>query len=134
MEEDKNFLRGPDQLLPATTHTATVPDIPVLLRDAEAAGKRPPVSVPTLLRQTAGLYPDKTGLAVKRSGQWKKWSYREVQLNFTQEIEVQFHVLFVRCHTKNVERDLSQPLIRTLRCFECQSTQLGYCIGASSSP
>ena len=72
-----NFSSGPDQLLPATSHTTTRPDGAVLLRDTEetAAGERPPVSVPTLLRRTAGLHPDKTALAVKRSGRWKKWSF-----------------------------------------------------------
>ena len=48
--------------------------------------------------------------------------------------------LFVRAGSESghVEQMIraggGQPLIRTLRCFECQSAQLGDCIGATSSP
>jgi len=33
--------------------------------------------VPSLLKKTAGSYPDKTALAVKRGGEWLKWSYKQ---------------------------------------------------------
>ena len=46
-----NCLSGPDQLLPATSLTATRPDGAVVLRDVEAPGERPPISMPTLFRQ-----------------------------------------------------------------------------------
>ena len=70
-------MKGPDQLLPATSLTTTEPDGVVLFRTTETMGDRPPVSVPTLLQKAADTYPDKTALAVKRSDQWKKWSYRQ---------------------------------------------------------
>ena len=35
------------------------------------------MSVPTLLKETAAAHPDKTALAVKRGGEWLKWSYKQ---------------------------------------------------------
>ena len=77
MEDAKQFLNGPDQILPATSLTTTEPNGAVLFRDMETTGDVAPMSVPTMLKTTAGLYPDKTALSVKRSGEWLKWSYKQ---------------------------------------------------------
>ena len=54
MEDTKRFLAGPDQILPATGLTTTQPDGAVLFRDMEATKDVPPMSVPSLLKKTAG--------------------------------------------------------------------------------
>ena len=73
----KRFLAGPDQILPATGLTTTQPHGAVLFRDMEATKDVAPMSVPTLLKRTAAAHPDKTALAVKRGGEWLKWSYKQ---------------------------------------------------------
>ena len=50
----KRFLSGPDQILPATGLTTAQPDGAVLFRDMEATKDMPPMSVPSLLKKTAG--------------------------------------------------------------------------------
>ena len=50
----ERFLNGPDQILPATGLTTTQPDGAVLFRDMEATKDVAPLSVPSLLKKTAG--------------------------------------------------------------------------------
>jgi len=72
---------GGDTLLPATSHTSSDPLTPVKLwmpeeeDDCDEEDLRPPLSVPTLLTRAAEDAPDHTALAVKRDGEWVKWSY-----------------------------------------------------------
>lgn len=70
---------GPDQLFPAENISTTDPDGYVRLRIPQsgmAIETSPPISVPTLLRQTAEKYPNITALAYKKNGQWTKVTYR----------------------------------------------------------
>jgi long-chain-fatty-acid--CoA ligase ACSBG len=73
----KEFMNGPDQLIPATSITTTVPEGAVVLRDMENTSDIPPMSCPTLLKQTAAAFPDKLALAVKRNGEWMNWTYKQ---------------------------------------------------------
>ena len=77
MADAQAFLEGPDQLLPATSLTTTDPNGAVVFRDEKTVSEVPPMSVPTMLERTASMFPDKTALAVKRSDEWIKWSYKK---------------------------------------------------------
>ena len=70
-------MEGPDQILPATSLTMTDPEGAVKFRNEEMLREAPPMSVPTMLKATADKYPDKTALAVKRSDEWVKWTYKQ---------------------------------------------------------
>ncbi|XP_046571351.1 long-chain-fatty-acid--CoA ligase ACSBG2-like isoform X3 [Haliotis rubra] len=51
---------------------------PVRLRMSERGpGAVKPITVPTLLRQVAQKVPNNVALAVKRNGQWVKWTYSQ---------------------------------------------------------
>ncbi|CAG7784884.1 unnamed protein product [Allacma fusca] len=75
----KAYLNGPDQILPSTAIYTCNPDGAVRLpaMSDHPMAKRQPVSVPSLLKQAADRNPDKTALAIKRNGEWQKWSYRQ---------------------------------------------------------
>ena len=71
---------GPDQVLPATSLTCSTPDGAVKLRTQVDSPHLPtlaPMSVPTLLAKAAEARPDKVALAVKRNGEWIKWTYKQ---------------------------------------------------------
>ena len=70
-------MEGPDQILPAASLTMTDPEGAVKFRNEETLREAPPMSVPTMLKATADKYPDKTALAVKRSDEWVKWTYKQ---------------------------------------------------------
>ena len=69
---------GPDRVLPANSFTSTYPDGRVEIRysdrDPRCAAK--PISVWTMLNNTADRVPDHVALAVKRNDVWVKWTYR----------------------------------------------------------
>ena len=69
---------GPDRVLPANSFTSTYPDGRVEIRysdrDPRCAAK--PISVWTMLNNTADRVPDQVALAVKRNDVWVKWTYR----------------------------------------------------------
>ena len=74
---------GPDRLLPAQSYTSCNPAIPVKIwrpevedeEDCDDEDFRTSVSVVTLLTRAAEDAPEHTALAVKREGEWVKWSY-----------------------------------------------------------
>ena len=70
---------GPDQVLEATEHRAWTAEGSVRLRLAEAgAQSRPPISVPTLLRQTVERWPGQTALRARtEEGEAVSWSYSD---------------------------------------------------------
>ena len=77
-ETQKNeFLNGPDQLIPSTSLTATEADAAVAFRDMDTTSEVPPLSVPTMLKQTANAFPDKLAMAVKRNGERVNWTYKQ---------------------------------------------------------
>ncbi len=75
--EKKDFLNGPDQILPATCLSTTEADGAVTFRDMASTSEVPPLSVPTLLKQAAAAFPDKMAMAVKRNGEWVNWTYKQ---------------------------------------------------------
>ena len=83
MEEDtKQYLNGPDQLIEdgrATNLTTTDPDGAVRLRkyEGDCSDKYPILSVPTLLKNAAEKFSNKTAMAVKRNTNWITWNYKE---------------------------------------------------------
>ena len=70
---------GPDQVLEATQHRAWTPEAAVSLRLSQTgAQSRPPISVPTLLRQTVERWPDQTALRARtEDGCAVSWSYTD---------------------------------------------------------
>jgi len=74
---------GPDRLLPAQSYTSCNPATPVKIwrpepedeEDCDDEDLRTSVSVVTLLTRAAEDAPEQTALAVKREGEWVKWSY-----------------------------------------------------------
>jgi len=70
---------GPDRILPANSLTSTYPDGRVEIRfsDQDPRCQNKPISVWTMLSNTANRVPDNVALAVKRNDEWVKWSYRQ---------------------------------------------------------
>ena len=75
--EVRGLASGPDQVLEASEHRAWTAEAAVRLRLAQAgAQSRPPVSVPTLLRQTVERWPHQTALRARTDeGEAVSWSY-----------------------------------------------------------
>ncbi|XP_077291917.1 very long-chain-fatty-acid--CoA ligase bubblegum-like isoform X2 [Arctopsyche grandis] len=78
---DETFLNGPNQLLPSTEYTTTLPSGRVKLRVLDkGVASEPPVSVPGLLSRTVARYPDVVAIASRNpDGSWDKSTYREYQ-------------------------------------------------------
>lgn len=75
---ERAYTNGPDQLLPSSAIFTCQPDGATRIAESDnPVGKRPPISVPTLLKQAAERAPDRMALAVKRNGEWQKWTYRQ---------------------------------------------------------
>ena len=70
---------GPDRVLQADGLTTSSPDGKVKLRDEDPKGLNevPPVSVPTLLRESAKRSPEAIALGVKRDDKWITWTYKK---------------------------------------------------------
>jgi len=69
---------GPDYVLPTTVSRTWEPEGAVKIPlDKSGPGSWPPVSVPTLLKNTAERFPDRIALAVKREGEWFHWTYTD---------------------------------------------------------
>ena len=69
---------GPDRVLPANSFTSTYPDGRVEIRysDRDPRCAEKPISVWTMLNNTADRVPDNVALAVKRNDVWVNWTYR----------------------------------------------------------
>ncbi|CAK1602054.1 unnamed protein product [Parnassius mnemosyne] len=77
---NQEYLKGPDQIIPANDYISCVPGGYVKLRmQARGPAAEPPISVPGLLSRTTARYPDATALATKRNGQWQKLTYKQYQ-------------------------------------------------------
>ena len=75
-------LNGPDQVISdkkTLNLTTTEPDGYVKIRDYEGdcRDEYPLLSVPSLLRNAAEKYSDKTALSVKRNNLWVKWTFND---------------------------------------------------------
>jgi len=70
---------GPDRVLPANTLSTTWPDGQVELRfsDLDPRCQEKPISVWTMLNNTAKRNPNGLAMAVKRNDEWIKWTYAE---------------------------------------------------------
>ncbi len=70
---------GPDRIIPCDNLTTWERGGCVRLRvdESEGAFRSDPVSVPTFFRRTAEKHPRHTAMAVKRGGQWVKWTYEQ---------------------------------------------------------
>jgi len=69
---------GPDRVLPANSLTTSWPDGVVEIRTHNhPSSDYTPVSVWSMINDTARRVPDRTALAVKREGVWVKWTYEE---------------------------------------------------------
>ncbi|XP_045113271.1 long-chain-fatty-acid--CoA ligase ACSBG2-like isoform X2 [Portunus trituberculatus] len=77
LEVVDNYKNGPDQVIPASSLKTWDADgaTQLSLSDEEAASFKP-ISVYTMLKETAENYPNHPALAVKR-GVWKHWTYKE---------------------------------------------------------
>merc|ERR1719244_2354767 len=72
-----NIGPGPDRVLPADKYTTTRPDEPVKIRSSYNGYEIPPQSLWSMLQETVSRVPDRTALAVKRNGDWVKWTFDE---------------------------------------------------------
>ena len=70
---------GPDQLLPAESFTTISPDGSVNLRFGEGyvGDNDEVISVPSKFKRAVKIARNKTALAVKRDGDWVKWTFQE---------------------------------------------------------
>lgn len=71
------WFAGPDQILPSTALYTWHADGAIKiskLGNGESA-ERVPMSVPSLLERAAHRAPERMALAVKRNGEWQKWTY-----------------------------------------------------------
>ena len=74
------YLKGPNQIIEETDGlTTTKPDGAVKLRQPSpnTFQETPPLSVPGMLESTAKKFPDHLAMAVKRSGNWEKMTYKD---------------------------------------------------------
>jgi hypothetical protein len=69
---------GPDQILPSEALCTWHPDgaVRVSKMGTGEMSERKPISVPSLLMRAASRAPERTALAVKRNGDWVKWTYK----------------------------------------------------------
>ena len=79
---EEQYLNGPDQVITdkkGSTLTTTEPDGYVKIREYEGdcRDEYPFLSVPSLLRNAAEKYKDKTALSVKRNDIWVKWTFNK---------------------------------------------------------
>ena len=79
---EEQYLNGPDQVITdqkGQNLTTTEPDGYVKIREYEGdcRDEYPFLSVPSLLRNAAKRYTDKTALSVKRNNVWVKWTFNE---------------------------------------------------------
>jgi len=70
---------GPDRILPANSLSTTWPDGTVEIRfsDKHPLCQEKPISVWTMLNNTAARCPDNIALAVKRNDEWVNWTYTQ---------------------------------------------------------
>jgi len=70
---------GPDRILPSNSLSTTWPDGAVELRfsDKHPLCQEKPISVWTMLNNTAKRCPDNIAMAVKRNDEWVKWTYAQ---------------------------------------------------------
>jgi len=70
---------GPDRILPANSLTSTYPDGRVEIRfsDRDPRCQAKPISVWTMLNNTAARVPDNVALTVKRKDVWVTWTYAQ---------------------------------------------------------
>ena len=81
-----SHLNGPDQLLQSESYTTVKRNGCVKLRrEDHGMASEEPLSVPTLLFDTAKAYPDVVAMKVRREGEWLTWTYDQY-LNETQLI------------------------------------------------
>ncbi|CAL4103577.1 unnamed protein product [Meganyctiphanes norvegica] len=71
------YTNGPDQVIPSESITTWDADGAVKLRSPHGGKPFTPISVPTLLKNSADKFPTKKALAVKRDGAWQYTTYTE---------------------------------------------------------
>jgi len=70
--------KGPDELLPADRIWTWNRDEPVKIRLAESGpAAEKPISIPSMFENTVKKHPNALAMAVKRDGEWKKWTYKQ---------------------------------------------------------
>merc|ERR550534_449655 len=75
---NRDFRKGPDQIYPADSLTATSATAAVKLKiDERGISSIPALSVPTLLQRTVSRHMDHLALSVKRDGKWTNWTYKQ---------------------------------------------------------
>jgi long-chain-fatty-acid--CoA ligase ACSBG len=78
----KEYLDGPDQIIPSDANFDCHPDGAVKLRvGKEGVGAEKPISVPTMLQRTAERFPDRVAMAVKRNknDDWTRITFKEYE-------------------------------------------------------
>jgi len=72
------FTSGPDQILPSEALFTWHQDgaIKLSTKGQGEFARAQPMSVPSLLERATRRAPERPALAVKRNGEWQKWTYR----------------------------------------------------------
>ena len=69
---------GPDRIIPSDDLITWKADGAVKIRKTKDwPANKDTMSLPTLIKKTCESVPSQIGLAVKRDGMWKKWTYKE---------------------------------------------------------
>jgi len=73
--------KGPDRILPANKFSGTMPDTPVEIRfsDLNEESAREPISIWTMLQDTAKRCPDRVALSIMRNNEVQTWTYKEYE-------------------------------------------------------
>ncbi|XP_059490029.1 long-chain-fatty-acid--CoA ligase ACSBG2 [Neocloeon triangulifer] len=101
----KEYLDGPDQLIPSEALFNCLPDGAVKLRvGTEGVAAEKPISVPTMLRRTVERYPDRTAMAVKadKNADWTRITFREYEQNVRTVAKAFIKLGLERFHSVNI--------------------------------
>lgn len=80
----KEYLDGPDQIIPSDAHFNCMPEGAVKLRvGTDGVGAEKPISVPTMLQRSVDRFPDRVAMAVKRekNADWTYITFKEYEQN-----------------------------------------------------
>jgi len=101
----KEYLEGPDQIIPSNDTFNCLPDGAVKLRvgtDGVAAEK--PISVPTMLRRTVERFPDRVAMAVKldKNAEWTNITFKQYEQNVRTVAKAFIKLGLERFHSVNI--------------------------------
>jgi len=132
----KSEHNGPDQVLTATEYYTCRRNQAVKLRKEEhGLGAEQPISVPTLLQEVSETYPSVTAMKAKdkTSGEWKLWTYQQMQEEVTTVAKAFLETGLHRHHSVAIIGSNSpQWVIANLAAISAGGISAGVCSGMSA--